>query len=177
MFHPWESAAPKAMQAFYAALKNEIATMPDVPEPPEVHFGPFMSEGTSGSTLQVGWQGFVPGYQYPSRTMSESLYSPVLTSTLTVEGLGPSEMETFEFVNASLYRTGSTAEADRQTGMQAVYDNLKIPGKVLQKPPWLSGTVASAVMAAPVNLHLVQDRRGFLAVLLFSVQCRAYAQQ
>lgn len=178
LFRPWQSQAPKAMNAFYQLLLNVVATMPDSPEPPDVHFGPFMGESSSGSTIQVGWQGFIPGYQYPSRTMSETLYSPVLTSTLVEEGLGPSMRETFEFANASLYRSGSTSEKERVAATQAVYDNLQIPGQVLMSgPPFLSGTVAHAVMATPVNLHMVQDRRGFLAVLVFSVRCTAYAQQ
>lgn len=176
LYRPWQSQAPVAMNALVALLKNQTATMTG-DDVPVIHFGPFMGEASDNNIIAIGWTGFVPGYQYPSRFMSEELYGAALQSQVVEAGLGPSSTEMFEITNASLVRSGSTKEGDRQAAVGLAYANLQLVGNVIAQPPWLSGTVAHAEFASPVNMHMVQDRRGFLAIVGFSIRCTAWAQQ
>jgi hypothetical protein len=176
-YHPWESHAPAAMLALVTALRNVTATM--TTGAPKVHYGPYMSAASDQNVLVIGWTGFVPGYQYPSRVMSEELYSAIINGNSSQEGLAPSSRETFEIACGSLVRSGSNDENDAVQTVNTAYANLKIVGTVLQKtspPPWLSGAVARAEMAPAVSAHLAQDRRGLLCVVTFNIRCESFAQ-
>lgn len=172
---PWESHIPDALTALLAAVKVESQTWAG--GGPEVHFGQFTSQQPDLSVLVVGWTGFVPGYEYPTRVMSEETYSPIVSAVSTQSGLTPSALEEFLINCASLVRTGSNNDDFKLKAVKTAYANLEIVGRILQGPQWLNGTVAKAEMGETSSLNLVGDRRGVLAVVPFSVRCTAWAQQ
>lgn len=167
---PWNSRVPDAIDALVSLLKQATANT-DI----TIHDGPFLGGGSSTEFIQIGWPGFTPGYEYPSRSMSEETGSTSVSGTTAQVGLAPGGLETFNIACVSLVRFGDTDEVSQ--ARRQSYANIAYVGQVLQGPKWLNGTVQRAVMGATASWFPVQDRRGLLSAVVFTVKCDAWAQQ
>lgn len=143
----------------------------------QVHDGPFIGGGSAPNAIVVGWPGFTPGYEYPSRSMSEETGNAAVAGENSQTGLAPALLETFTISCASLVRSGSTSPLDISTGRRTAYQNLKYIGQILQGPQWLLGTVKRATMGTSVSYFPVLDRRGLLNVVTFGIRCEGWSQQ
>jgi hypothetical protein len=171
---PWESRVPDAIDALVSLLTQAISLAGDSIT---VHDGAFVGGGTQQDTIIVGWGGFMPGYEYPSRSMSEETGAAAVTGDSVQVGLAPGELETFVINVGSLVRSGSTSQPDVSASRRTAYKNLKYIGQVVQGPKWLNGTVARATIGSTYAYHPVQDRRGLLSVVTCGIRCEAWAQQ
>lgn len=172
MFRPWASNVPAAISALVSALQLDMAvSFPAV----VVKDGMFISAETNSDMVVVGWSGFVPGYQYPSRSVSEQLLQPVVKSVGFLEGLGPSVREEIEINCAAITRVGSDDLVDART---RAYNHVAVVGRMIAPPlSTLAGFLARTTMAQQLQLHQVHDRRGALAIVTFGIRGEAYAQQ
>jgi hypothetical protein len=168
---PFQSVIPAAIDALVGLTTAAAsAANPDV----LVKDGMWTSEESAGQLLSIAWPGFMPGYQYPTRSMNEELGQSGVTSSSAQMGLGASVMETFVIKCAALVRIGETLNISKAR-IQA-YANMSIVGQVLG-PPWLGGTVMKATMGTEGSLNQVQDRKGLLIVAVFGIECEGIAQQ
>ena len=175
VYRPWQTHIPDAVEAL-VSLTRGVITRAGVDV--EVHDGAFIGGGTQQNVLVIGFGGFVPGYEYPSRSMSEQLGNAAVAGESSFSGLAPGVIETFNIACASMVRLGSTDESDRQAGRRTAYQNLQYIGQVLPLQPFLNGTVAKEPLMAPsMSYFPVQDRRGLLSVVTFTIRCEAWAQQ
>lgn len=134
--------------------------------------GQWTSEESAKDVIVVGWSGFYPGYEYPSRSMSEELGGAAATVTTVQSGLGPAYLETFHVNCASVARTGTRDVAEARA---TAYANVGIVGNVMDdllRTPYVS----KATMAADSALHQVSTRRGTDVIVTFSVECQAWTQ-
>lgn len=177
MYRPWASRAPDAVDAMVALTKQVTANVQINGKSLATHDGPFLSSSSDSYVLQIGWGGFVPGYTYPSRSMNEDLGTGDLMADGVQQGLGPGILETFSIGCASLARSGSTSEKTMSQLRKAAYANTAYIGQVCAVTPPLNGTVARITMGSVHALRSVQERRGLLVMVTFSVKCDAWSQQ
>jgi hypothetical protein len=172
---PWQTHIPDAVEALVSLTRGAITAAGATVE---VHDGAFIGGGSISNLLIIGFGGFVPGYEYPSRSMSEELGNAAVAGENSFSGLAPGVIETFNIACASMVRSGSTDESDRQASRRTAYANLQYVGQVLPRTPWLNGTVQKEPLMAPsVSYFPVQDRRGLLSVVTFTIRCQAWSQQ
>jgi hypothetical protein len=165
----YTSHVPAAIDALVALVRTGLSNLDVL-----VKDGAWTSQETKQDIVCIGWSGFIPGYQFPSKTMSEQLGGADVSLTAVAEGLGPSIREVFVISCCSISRVGSTdgmPEARRRA-----YANMNAVGGMIN-PPWLEANVIKATMGTTSSLHQEQERRGALAVVTFSVEAEAYAQQ
>jgi hypothetical protein len=172
--HTYSSQVPAALDALVARLRL-LPQVTSVPPTLHIHDGEWVWSGTDQQVVVIGWTGFVPGYQYPSRSMSEELGGVAVSSHAVWEGLGPSIRETFTISCASLVRLGEQT-ADTSVARKIAYGNMALVGANIG-PPWLGGTVMKALMGATSSYHAGRDRRGLMTIVGFSIECEAYAQE
>lgn len=173
---PYRSRIPAAIDDLTATLKQRLEL-----NPPErtvtVHDGPWAQGGTEHDRVIVAWGGFIPGYEYPSRSMSEQPGHAAVSSQSTQVGLGPGLMEQFSISCAAMSWTGSTGgEHDMSTARQRAYDLMTLTGTLVE-PPWLNNTVMRAVFNRTGGLSQILQRRGLVMVVSFTIECTAMAQQ
>lgn len=162
---------PNIVAALVSIFKSALANDPKI----LVKDGMWVSEEAENFYAVVGWSGFTPGYQYPSRSMSEDLFGANITVVATREGLAPSLREKIDVNCAVIGRTAdTTGVAEART---AVYGYVKQCGQAVANNRTLNGSAMLALMGMTSSLHQVQDRRGSLAIVTFDVQCQAYSQQ
>jgi hypothetical protein len=174
MLKTWASSAPKAMTALTSELKAAVATLDNGPR---VHMGPFISQASDQRVLVVGWAGLVSEFQGRRQAFGEDMGLPPVSGTSAPTGLAPGAIDTFTIGCASVVRSGSNDEDDVAAALQQAYDQSAVVGSVCHGPPWLSGSVSMAEVGESHEAHLVQDRRGILAVVLFGIRCSAFAAQ
>lgn len=171
---PYLSRVPDAMEALVDLVEQQVALQGlDI----KVSDGGFIGGGSQTQVLQLGWPGFQPGYEYPTRSMSEETGNAAVSSQGVLQGLAPGELETFIIACASLVRSGSTSQAEMRAARRTAYQNVNIVASVVQGPGNLKGSVARVTMASTLSYFPVQDRRGLLAVVSFGIRCEAWAQQ
>lgn len=175
----WKSQVPYAITQLYLLTKAAIAAAA-VPGGPQVdvHDGPFVSADSASQLIVIGWTGFIPGYQFPSRSMSETLQAPAATSAALAEGLAPSLRERFEIACASICRIGTEHDSvDIPSARLAAYANIEFVGNAVAANQTLNRTVGRSSFGATSELHEANDRRGALAVVTFTVECEGFSQQ
>lgn len=165
----WQSNVPGAIAQLLALIQNQV-TLQGLSV--LVKDGQWTSEESAKDVIVVGWSGFYPGYEYPSRSMSEELGGAAVTVTTQQTGLEPAYLETMHVNCASIARTGGRNIAEART---TAYANMNIVGNtiddLLRTPP-----VAKATMAADSALHQVNTRRGIDVIVTFSIECQAWTQ-
>lgn len=166
---PWQSRTPDVIDALVSLFTAAFSTTKV-----QVHDGPWTSMESSDQAVVVGWFGFPPTYEYPTRAMNEDEGLAAASVETVMEGLGPSLREKITVNCASLARQGSGKGGDAR---RAVYANLAIVGSAVTANPTLSGASIQTVLGVTSQLHQVKDRRGALAIVTFGVECEAYAQQ
>lgn len=174
VYRPWQSHIPDALDALVRLTKQQVALAgADV----VVHDSAFVGGGTQANVIMIGWAGFQPGYEYPTRVMSEETGNAAVAGEGAQTGLSGVQ-ETFTISCASLVRAGSTDPAEISATRRIAYQNLRYVGQALDTPPpHLGGTVANAVMGTSQSYFPVQDRRGLLSVVTFGIRCESWAQQ
>jgi hypothetical protein len=166
---PWQSNVPGAIAQLLTLIEAQVAS---AGAKVLVKDGQWASEESGKDVIVVGWPGFYPGYEYPSRSMSEELGGASVTVTTVQSGLGPAYLETFRINCASVVRVGAGSIASART---IAYANITLVGKtiddLIRTPP-----VAKATMAADSALHQVQTRRGIDVIVTFGIECEAWTQ-
>lgn len=179
---PYNSKIPAAMDAIVAAFTAAFAgSDPRV----FVRDGPWVASESGGSYAQdmaIGWSGFYPGYQYPSRSMSEELGSAAVTATNMEMGWAPSQEETFTVDCASLVMTGSDPKPSEWSRLRHMaYGNIATASTYICDPArgqgYLNDTVEKLVIARSNSCHPVAQRRGILCVVTFSLEAVTTSQQ
>lgn len=165
----WQSNVPAAITQLLALVEGQVeAAGADV----LVKDGTWTSMESARHILVVGWSGFHPDYEYPTRSFSEELGGAAVTVTTQQSGLEPVFLETFSINCASIARTGDT---DIPQARATAYANTSLVGVVIddlvRTPP-----VSKATMAAESQLHQVRARRGIDVIVTFSIECQAWAQ-
>lgn len=173
MYKTWTSPVPALLTALTSLLTQAFSLAGgDV----LVKDGPWASAESANQVIAVGWSGFGPGYQFPSRSMSEELGGADVTAEGTQEGLAPSIREHLAVSMASIVR--STENTDMSSARVLAYANIAVVGAAIAPPNHtISKTVLSSTMGSVNALHQVQDRRGAIAIVTFSISCQAYSQQ
>ena len=165
----WQSNVPAAITQLLTLIQGQVAA---ANAQVLVKDGQWTSEESSKDVIVVGWSGFSPGYEYPSRSMSEELSGAAVTVATVQSGLEPAFLETFHVNCASIARTGDRNIAAART---IAYANVNFVGKtiddLIRSPP-----VAKATMAAESALHQVNTRRGIDVIVTFSIECQAWTQ-
>lgn len=168
-FRPWQSNVPGAITQLLALIQAQVLA---VGTQVLVKDGQWTSEESAKDVIVVGWSGFYPGYEYPTRSLSEELGGAAVTVTTVQQGLQPAYLETFRINCASIARTGGKNIAAART---TAYANMGIVGNtiddLIRTPP-----VSKATMAAESALHQVNTRRGIDVIVTFSIECEAWTQ-
>lgn len=171
---PWQSHIPDALDALVDLVEQNVALKGlDI----KVSDGGFIGGGSATQVLQLGWPGFQPGYEYPSRSMSEETGNAAVASEGSLQGLAPGVIETFTIACASLVRSGTTNQTEMRLARRTAYQNINLVAQVVQGPNNLNGSVSRMTMGSSVSYFPIQDRRGLLAVVTFGIRCEAWAQQ
>jgi hypothetical protein len=182
LFRPYNSRIPVALDAITAAFTAAFSgSDPRV----FVRDGPWLASESGGPYAQdvaVGWSGFYPGYQYPTRSLSEELGEAAITATNTEEGWAPAQEETFTVGCASLVMSGTdpkTAEWSKLRRM--AYANIATASTYMASPEagelYLNDQVMKLVIARTNSCHQVSQRRGILCVVAFSLEAVAMSQE
>jgi hypothetical protein len=168
----WQSRVPDVLDALVTLLTAAFANAsPTV----LVKDGPWISAESADQILSVGWSGFGPGYEFPSRSMSEELGGADVTAEGTQEGLAPSVRERMSITMASICRDGGSRVPSARV---TAYRNASIVGATIAPPNHtISGTVLSSTMGATNGLHQVLDRRGAIALVSFTIEAVTFPQQ
>jgi hypothetical protein len=179
---PYNSKVPVALDAIVAAFTAAFAGS----DPPVfVRDGPWNAGESGGALAQdiaIGWYGFYPGYQYPTRALSEELGDAAVTSSNLEMGWAPSQEETSTVGCASLVMTGE----DPKTGVwpplrHLAYGNIATAATYICDPQagglYLNNVVEKLVIARTSSCHMVAQRRGVLCIVAFSLEFVSTTQQ
>jgi hypothetical protein len=172
---PYKSAAPDVLDWLYDTVTARVS---ELGLAIQVKDGSWLAGGSElkNDTVVFGWSGFVPGYQFPSRSMSEELGGGDVIGKAMQEGLAPSIVENFAVACASMTLSGTVHRPDVSAARRKAYEAItQIAGLIA--PPWLGGNVQKATLGATTRLSQVQQRRGLLAIVAFSIECVVFAQQ
>src|SRR5690242_15455547 len=91
LFRPYSSKVPDALDALFQAFTAAFTGTPVT-----VRDGPWTAAESGGAVAQdvaIGWGGFYPGYQYPTRALSEEMGDAAITTINTTHGMAPSQSE------------------------------------------------------------------------------------
>jgi hypothetical protein len=178
MLVPWSPRVPLAITALVAAFKTAMTGVDVL-----AWDGPQVSTESLEDVVVVGWGGFPTSSRSPSRELSEQLAQPDVVVETVQQGLGPSLLETMTIDCSAMSRTGGTGAAGSTQGGPPVararaYQLMGLAGAAITPPNHtLGGVVMKSTMSAHGQLHQVQDRRGVLAIVTFTVECVATSQQ
>ena len=180
--YPYNSKVPAALDAIVAAFTAAFTgSDPRV----FVRDGPWLAAESGGAypmDMAVGWSGFYPGYQYPTRSLSEELGEAAITGSNTESGLGPSMEENFTVGCASLVMSGNDPKPSEWSKLRHMaYANIAAAATYIATPEagqlYLAGTVEKLVFARSSSCHMVSQRRGVLCIVTFSLDCVSTSQQ
>ena len=183
--YPYSSRIPDAIDALVAAFTAAFAGSDSWPQGRVfVRDGPWLAAESGGAYAQdmaVGWSGFYPGYQYPTRSLSEELGEATATATNLEGGLAPGQEETFSIDCASLVQTGADpSSAEWSLLRHLAYGNIAAAAAFVSDPlndGYLAGTVEKLVFARTNSLHQVPQRRGVLVIAAFTLECVSQTQR
>lgn len=180
--YPYNSKIPDAVDAIVAAFTAAFTGSDPRVFVRDGQWTASESGGAYGMDLAIGWSGFYPGYQYPTRALSEEMGSAAVNATNTEMGWAPSQEETFTVDCASLVMSGadpSNAEWSKLRHM--AYGNIGAAAAYVSDPEvgqlYLNDTVEKLVFARQNSCHLVSQRRGVLCIVTFSLDCTSTSQQ
>jgi hypothetical protein len=180
--YPYNSKIPAALDAITAAFTAAFTnSSPRV----FVRDGPWNAGESGGSYAQdmaIGWYGFYPGYQYPTRALSEELGEAAVTAQNIEAGWAPGQEETFTVGCASLVMSGSDPSPGEWSRLRHMaYGNIATASTYIADPQqggqYLDSTVEKLVIARTNACHLVAQRRGVLCIVSFSLDCTTTSQQ
>jgi hypothetical protein len=183
---PYSSVIPQAVDALYEAASSVFAAqLAAGGDRVYVRDGPWTEEQSGGPWAQdiaICWYGFYPGYQYPTRSLSEELGDSVAAGRNELSGLGPSQQESFTVGCASMCQYGGKAEHGNWSAVRAkVYGNIATLAGQIADPQigglYLGGVVQQVTIGAESALHQVAGRRGILGIVTFSLECMSTSQQ
>lgn len=179
---PYNSKIPAALDAivagFTAAFTNSSPRV-------FVRDGPWNAGESGGAYAQdmaIGWYGFYPGYQYPTRALSEELGEAAVTAQNLEAGWAPSQEETFTVGCASLVLSGGDLKPGEWSKLRHMaYANIAAASTYIADPAnaqgYLNDTVEKLVIARSNACHQVAQRRGTLCIVTFSLECTTTSQQ
>ena len=182
---PYRSVIPQAIealgQAADAAFAAQLASGGDRVY---VRHGPWTAADDAGPWVQdlaICWYGFYPGYQYPTRALSEELGDAVVSAHNELSGLGPSQTETFTVGCASMVGYGGDPTPGNWAALRAlVYANIATLAAGVADPQigglYLGNVVQSVCIGSENSLHQVAARRGILGIVTFSLDCVSTSQ-
>src|SRR6185437_13831836 len=114
MYRPYDSVVPDAIDGLVAACTAAFAAQALAGgEKVYVRDGPWIAGESGGAWAQdvaIGWFGFIPGYQYPTRALADALGEPVVDGRNETSGLAPSQEESFLIGCASIVQYGGEPE-------------------------------------------------------------------
>jgi hypothetical protein len=180
--YPYNSKIPAALDAIVAAFTAAFTNSdPRV----FVRDGPWTASESGGGYAQdvaIAWSGFYPGYQFPSRSMSEELGDAAVTAQNLEMGWAPSQEETFSVGCVSLVMTGSDPTPAVWSQLRHMaYANIGTAATFIADPvaggQFLNDTVEKLVIARSNACHLVAQRRGVLCMVSFSLECVTATQR
>jgi hypothetical protein len=183
---PYQSVIPRAIDALTQAMEATFAAqLAAGGDRVYVRGGPWTSAESGGSYAQdmaVCWYGFYPGYQYPTRALSEELGDAVASAHNELSGMGPSQTETFTVGCASMCLYGGEASTSNWSKLRGiVYGNIAAAAAGLADPQigglYLGGVVQSVNIGSENALHQVAGRGGILAIVTYSLDCVSVSQQ
>jgi hypothetical protein len=186
LINPYTSTVPVAIDALVDALTAGFAAQAEAGgDQVYVRDGPWtagQSGGTYAQDLAVCWYGFYPGYQFPSRSLSEELGDAVVSAHNDQQGWGPGQEESFTIGCASLVAYGGEADhADFSKLRTLAYRNVSTAAGYIADPQaggqYLNGAAMKLVIAPDTSLHMVSQRRGILVIVTFGIGCTAQTQQ
>ena len=163
---PFAFNVPDVLDSLVAMLQQSAAGLDFL-----IKDGPWTSAESEPNAVCIGWSGFHPGYEYPTRSMSEQQVSQAVTVTTEVEGMGPSIKERMSIACSSLARPGG---GDNIATRRTAYNQVKQVGLLL-RAPWPAGVMIAWISGG--NLLYQLERRGPMAVVTFTIEAEAYAQQ
>ena len=179
---PYSSKIPAALDAIVAAYTAAFTnSSPRV----FVRDGPWTAGESGGPYAQdmaIGWSGFYPGYQYPTRALSEELGESEVTATNIEAGWAPSQEETFNVACASLVMSGADPTAGQTSKLRHMaYANITTASTYIADPAnggsYLNNTVEKLVIARTNSCHVVAQRRGLLCVVTYDLEAVTTSQQ
>ena len=182
---PYRSVIPQAVnalvQAATAVFAAQQAAGGDIVA---VRDGPWTDESSGGAFAQdlaVCWYGFYPGYQYPTRALSEEQGDAVVSARNELSGLGPSQQESFSIGCASMCQYGGKAEHGHWSKVRTkVYANIATLAAQIADPQigglYLGNVVQQVTIGSESALHQVAGRRGILGIVTFSLECISTSQ-
>jgi hypothetical protein len=182
LVRPYKSKIPAAVDAVVAGFTAAFAGS----DPPVyVRDGMWTASESGGAYPQdvaIGWYGFYPGYQYPTRALSEELGEAVITATNTEQGWAPAQEEEFTIGCASIVMSGMDPKGSQWSKLRRMaYGNIAAASSYLASPEagelYLAGTTQKLVIARQNACHEVATRRGLLCIVTFSVDCCTVSQQ
>lgn len=182
---PYRSVIPQALSALrQAAAAAFAAQLASGGERVYVRGGVWTSEESGGAWAQdlcIAWYGFYPGYQYPTRALSEELGESVVSARNILTGLAPSQQESFSVGCASICQYGGEAsDANWDAARTRVYANIATVAAGIADPQvgglFLGNVVQQVTIGAENSLHEVAGRRGILAIVTFSLECESVSQ-
>lgn len=183
---PYTSVIPQAidalMQAARAVFAAQLAAGGDRVY---VRGGPWTAAESGGpfaQDLAVCWYGFYPGYQYPTRALSEELGEAVVSARNELSGLGPSQTEMFTIGCGSMcLYGGETTDENWSKLRHIVYGNIATLASGLADPQigglYLGNVVQQVTVASQNTMHQVAGRAGILAITTFALDCTSVSQQ
>lgn len=180
--YPYSSKIPAALDAIVAAFTAAFTgSDPQV----FVRDGPWAASESGGGYAQdmaIGWSGFYPGYQFPSRSLSEELGGAAVTAQNMEMGWAPSQEETFSVDCASLVMTGADPTPAVWSQLRHMaYGNIATAATYICDPQaggqYLDSTVEKLVIARSNACHQVAQRRGVLGIVTFSLECVTTTQR
>ena len=180
--YPYNSKIPAAMDALVAAFTAAFTgSDPRV----FVRDGPWTASESGGPTpmdMAIGWYGFYPGYQYPTRSLSEELGEAAINSVNAEQGWAPGQEETFTVGCASLVLSGPNPSNTEWSRLRHLaYGNIATASRYVADPEhgkiYLNDTVMKLVIGRSTSCHQVAQRRGVLCVVTFSLECTTTSQQ
>jgi hypothetical protein len=172
MSRPWQSYAPAAVDALVAYLTSAANAIPGL----VIKDGPWVTGESEGNVVCIGWAGFPIGVTRPATQMQQELGGADVTSQGIQEGLAPSIREHLAIACASVSRDGAN---NMSNARKTAYANVAVVGQLLS-PSQIGqhiGGIAMVTMGTVVGLHQDLDRRGALAIVTFTIEGQAYAQQ
>lgn len=170
---PYRDHTPDAIKALVALVQAAVTTQKvDC----LVKDGTWLSEESKKHAICIGWSGFPPGFERPSLALSEAEGQAASTTQTVQEGLMPVLHQQIEINCIAMFRGGETKD-NAPIVRDGAYALVNLVGAVVMTTPnWLNGTVKNATMGAATALHYSPNRRGYDALVTFSVSCQAFSQ-
>jgi hypothetical protein len=182
---PYRSVVPQAVAALRSAFQAAFAAqLAAGGEKVYVRGSSWIAEESGGAWAQdlaIAWYGFYPGYQYPTRALSEELGEAVVSGRNELSGWGPSQNEAFSIGCASMCQYGGEPNDSNWDAIRGrVYGNIATGAAGISDPQvgglYLGDVVQQVTIGAETSLHQVVGRRGILAIVTFNLECMSVSQ-